>query len=87
MNLSTRPIIDTYLTGLSFGKNIEQMWDDDISETGYFGDAETSSPGSGRGGTDSDDGCERSFWKGKGEIVKFLSYNTNYNSKIILDKL
>ena len=56
------------VTEPSCDKDVNQIWEDDVTETGYSADGETSSSGSEKGISDSDDELSQIYaCKGKKE--------------------
>lgn len=66
------------MTELSSDKDFKQILEDDITETGYSADGETSSSSSEKGILDSDDELNKTgAWKGKEKTIAILKKSKN----------
>lgn len=66
------------MTELSSDKDLKQILEDDITETGYSADGETSSSSSEKGILDSDDELNKTgAWKGKEKTIAILKKSKN----------
>lgn len=66
------------MTELSSDKDLKQILEDDITETGYSADGETSSSSSEKGILDSDDELNKTgAWKGKEKTISILKKSKN----------